>query len=676
MILLVKKDNFGQNQKEAVFDSDFPIRQHRLSMKLLKKITWLLILLFIGCNGRAQNKVTIENLLNQLKAATSDSIKADLYNELCWNYRVEAPRLGFDYGEKALAIYVRQKNIVKQCNVLNKMGINKRNTGEYSKALDQFFRILKMAIKPSCNLEIAYANNNIADIYSHLEKYDKAIEFADVALPLFQSEKNNIGIAYNYNLRGTIYQNQRNWEMAARYFKQSLELRLLQKDEAGAASSFINIGDTYLEMNRPDSALANYNKGITYYDRAGFTNYGRGYISLGKYYAAKKAYPQAIRYLKEAIAKATLMKSPENILRANEALHRIYYQLKDYKKAYDIQAFTRTIDDTLRKSDYIKKITTFELNHAFEQQVKQKEIEDIRKNAQYESHLLKQKLFSVGLIVLLLGISILTFFIYRNYQFTRSTNRLLNEYNEEISRQKIAIQSQNDQLQELNATKDKFFNIIAHDLKNPFYGILGISEYIVSSYPESTYEETVNMVKMVRDSSESAYNLLENLLEWSKAQTGRLNYDPENFLLLSLAEEIDQLVKNLSEQKQIVIQYNIDPKLALMADRNMIHTILRNLITNAIKFTDKGGNIEIIATSDEKGVQITVKDNGIGISEESKAKLFILSEKVSSRGTANEKGTGLGLLLCKEFVEKHGGTIWVESESGKGSSFSFYLPFA
>lgn len=632
------------------------------------------MLLTFHFNGWTQSKAIIESLHNQLKIATLDSVKAYLYTELCWNYRVEAPRLGYEYGLKALEIYVKEKKIVKQCNVLNKLGINKRNTGEYSAALDQFFRILNIAEKPSCNLEIAYANNNIADIYSRLEKFDKAIEFTDVALPLFELVKNNVGIAYNYNLRGTIYQNLRNWQQASKYFKQSLELRLLEKDEAGAASSFINIGDTYLEMNMPDSALANYYKGIAYYDRAGFTNYGRGYISLGKYYAAKKDYQKAIKYLKEAISKATLMKSPENILRANEVLHKVYYQLKDYKKAYDIQAFARIIDDTLRKSDYVKKITTFELNHVFEQQIKQKEIEEIKKNASYESNLFKQKLLSIGLIVTLLGISIVTLFIYRNYKFTNRTNKLLEIYNEEVSRQKIAIQNQNDQLQELNATKDKFFNIIAHDLKNPFNGILGITDHIITTYPSSTYEETVNLVKLVRDSSESAYNLLENLLEWSKAQTGRINFNPENFLLSSLLEEIDFLLKNLSEQKKISILYHVDPLQQLMADRNMIHTILRNLITNAIKFTESEGKIEIEAIQKDDALQITVKDNGVGISEYNKEKLFRLSEKITSLGTANEKGTGLGLLLCKEFVEKHGGQIWVESELGKGSSFSFTIP--
>ena len=647
---------------------------NQIFMIILKKIFWAALFLILGFNGLAQNKAIIDGLLNQLKLIQTDSAKASIYNELCWNYRVESPKLGYDFGTKALNIYVQEKNIYKQCNILNKMGINKRNTGEYSAALDHFFKILTIAEKPSCDLEIAYANNNIADIYSRLEKYDKALEFTDLALPIFQSKNNKNGIAYNLNLKGTIYQNLKNWSQASKYFKQSLDLRLKLNDKAGAASSYINIGDCFLELNMPDSALAYFNKGIKFYDKAGFTNYGRSYISLGKYYAAKKNYREAINYLEEAIVKAKLTKTPDNILRANEVLHKVYYKLKDYKNAYEIQTLARIADDTLRKSDYIRKITTLELNYAFEKQVKQKEIEDIRKKASYESHLFKQKIVSYSLIILLLGISIVTIIVFRNNKYISKTNRLLEEYNEEISRQKIAIQTQNEQLQEINATKDKFFNIIAHDLKNPFNGIMGISEFIVSSWPDSTYEETVPLVKMIHESSQSAYNLLENLLEWSKAQTGRINFNPENFMFESLLMEINDLLKNISEQKNISINYQITDKLELFADRNMIHTILRNLVTNAIKFTEANGKIVISAARTDNEVKVTVSDSGIGISDANKEKLFKISEKITSLGTDNEKGTGLGLLLCKEFVEKHGGKIWVESELGKGSNFIFTIP--
>jgi signal transduction histidine kinase len=640
----------------------------------VKRIVYTIFILLLGCSSIAQKRAVIESLLTHLKIVESDTAKADIYNDLCWNYRVDSPKLGYECGLKALAIYTQQKNILKQCNVLNKLGINKRNTGEYSAALDNFYKILDIAERPSCNLEIAYAYNNIADIYTRLEKFDKAIEFINKALPIFKLEGNNIGIAYNLNLNGTIYQNKKDWAEALKYLKLGLNIRLKMNDVAGAASSFVNIGNCCLELNIPDTALVYFRKGIEYYDKAGFTNYGQSYISLGRYYSAKKDYPKAIYYLKEAIFKARETKSPINVQSAHEALHRVYYCTKDYKKAYEVQSLARNEDDTLRKSDYIKKITTLELNYSFEQQVRQKEIDDIKKNTLYESSIYKQKLFTYGLVLLLIGICIVTFFVFKNYRFVEKTNHLLKKYNDEISSQKISIQSQNELLQELVATKDKFFNIIAHDLKNPFYGILGMSEEIVTSGQVYSHEETIQMVKMIRDSSQNAFNLLENLLEWSKAQTGRIDFNPENFMLDRLIVDVVRLLENYSIQKNITITYSISKDFIIFADQNMVHTILRNLITNAIKFTEEYGKIFIVAQRLPGEIRITVSDTGIGITENIKNKLFLISEKITSLGTKNEKGTGLGLLLCKEFVEKHGGRIWVESEPGKGSHFNFTIP--
>ncbi len=639
-----------------------------------KKILLLFFLLIAALSGFAQNAAIIDSLLKQLKITQSDSARADIYNNLCWNYRVDSPKLGYDYGTMALSIYVKQKNILKQCNVLNKLGINKRNLGEYSAALDDFYKILSIAEIPLCNLEIAYANNNIADIYSRLEKYDKAIEFTDKALPLFRSVDNKTGIAYNLNMKGSIYENKKEWKNALVYYKMGLTLRISIGDISGAATSFVHIGDCCLELNLPDSALVYYKKGIEYYDKAGFTNYGQSYISLGKYYAAKKEYQKAINYLEEAIAKARLMRSPMNIQKANEVLHNVYFSLKNYKKAYETQTLAREGNETLRKSEYIKKITTLELNYAFEQQSKQKEIDDLKKKALYETHIYKQQLLSYGLVILLIIISIITFFVFRNYKYTAKTNRLLKEYNEEISRQKIAIQTQNEQLHELNATKDKFFGIIAHDLRNPFNGILGISELLVSSWQSFTYEEKMPMIKMIRDSSQHAFNLLENLLEWSKAQTGKIDFHPDQFMFDKLLKDVVSLLENFSNQKNITINYQIAKNLKVFADQNMINTILRNLITNAIKFTETNGEINVKVVQERTEILVHVSDTGIGISENNIHKLFKISEKITSLGTNNEKGTGLGLLLCKEFVEKHGGKIWVESELGKGSDFIFSLP--
>lgn len=183
-----------------------------------------------------------------------------------------------------------------------------------------------------------------------------------------------------------------------------------------------------------------------------------------------------------------------------------------------------------------------------------------------------------------------------------------------------------------------------------------------------TFAKTINF------SAKNTYKLLENLLEWSQSQTGRTDYKPKEILLNTIITETIDLMQDTAKEKNINTLSRIPDKLSVFADPNMLSTILRNLVSNALKFTNKGGQVEIRVEKQNEQALICISDNGTGMSESVKSKLFKIHEKVSKQGTDNEKGTGLGLLLCKEFVEKHDGKIWVESEEGKGSKFSFTLP--
>jgi len=233
-----------------------------------------------------------------------------------------------------------------------------------------------------------------------------------------------------------------------------------------------------------------------------------------------------------------------------------------------------------------------------------------------------------------------------------------------------------EKLTELNATKDKFFSIIAHDLKNPFSSIWGFSDLLINNYDSYDKEKIIRFIKNIKSSSQNTYKLLENLLVWSMSQTGKIEFSPIKFNVYNVIFEEISLSENLSFAKNININYNIDKNINVIADRNMISTVLRNLITNAIKYTNKNGEITITAENLNQFIKISISDNGIGISQEIIDKLFNISNKQSMPGTEREQGTGLGLILCKEFIEKHEGKIWAESEIDKGSTFSFTLPFS
>ena len=238
----------------------------------------------------------------------------------------------------------------------------------------------------------------------------------------------------------------------------------------------------------------------------------------------------------------------------------------------------------------------------------------------------------------------------------------------------LDLQLQKKNLSELNATKDKFFSIIAHDLRSPLNQLIGLSEILQNMIKSDQSEDAIRMVNIINESAKSGRMLLENLLEWSRSQTGSINFNPESLDLSVVTQEIVELVAQNAMQKEISIVSKVKSGTHAFADSNMVKTILRNLISNSIKFTFNGGKILLGAKILKDKVTYSVTDNGIGIGEDDIKKLFRMDVNPKTIGQSKEKGTGLGLILCKEFVEINGGEIWVKSEFGKGSSFLFTLP--
>jgi PAS domain S-box-containing protein len=247
----------------------------------------------------------------------------------------------------------------------------------------------------------------------------------------------------------------------------------------------------------------------------------------------------------------------------------------------------------------------------------------------------------------------------------------------DITKHKLAeeeIKLKNELLLTTNAEKDKFFSIIAHDLRGPLSSFLSATQILSEDIQTMATQEIKEITVSMKESAQNIYTLLENLLEWSRLRRGRLDFVPER---LNINEKINDCIGVLSEyarKKEIQIFVSIPGALEIHADNHMFDTIVRNLVSNAIKFTNVGGKISVEAISNNNHfIEMKVSDSGIGMPPELKSKLFLLSEKTSRPGTNGEMSTGLGLLLCKEFIEKHGGRIWVESEVGKGSSFYFTM---
>jgi len=230
------------------------------------------------------------------------------------------------------------------------------------------------------------------------------------------------------------------------------------------------------------------------------------------------------------------------------------------------------------------------------------------------------------------------------------------------------------QLRELNSTKDKLLSIIAHDLRSPFNAILGLSDLMVTNTKDFDDNRNEKYLRIINSSAKNTLILLDNLLTWAKSQTGNNTFHPEKADLTAIISELLEESASIAKIKNIALHAVQINGIEVYADVNMLKTILRNLISNAIKYTHNKGEVKISAIQKQSHIEVTVSDNGVGISEEIRNELFDIDANITTTGTANEVGSGLGLILCKEFVEKHGGKIWVNSELGKGSAFVFSLP--
>lgn len=251
-------------------------------------------------------------------------------------------------------------------------------------------------------------------------------------------------------------------------------------------------------------------------------------------------------------------------------------------------------------------------------------------------------------------------------EFSIAFNKLIEDLRERRQMQ--------NELQDLYATREKFMSIISHDLKSPFNGILGFANILQQDYDELKDEDRRKFIDHILEASQTAFKLLENLLDWSRMQTGKILFVPEELNLARLILENFLLLKPVADNKQIHLYNEVPSDASVFADRNAVLTVIRNLLNNAIKFSYPSGKIKVTSAITGTLMEITISDSGIGISAKNLEKLFKLGENYKTEGTDKEKGTGLGLLLCKDFVEKNGGTIRAESEPGKGSRFIFTLP--
>ncbi|MGD9929275.1 MAG: tetratricopeptide repeat protein [Mangrovibacterium sp.] len=584
----------------------------------------------------------------------------------------------FDEFSQALKFYHAALNIYRELNngirigeTCNAIGLVHYFRGEYDLALEKQIEALKNLEKTDELQELAHVYSNIGMVYSRLSDYRVAIVNYRKASVINQQINDLYSVAVNFNGMGVGYYNlgmldsaKVNYGIALDYFKQI-------DDRKRVAIGLNNIANIYVdEGDSLQKALDYYEQAFHVFDELNDVR-NKTFVmeGLGCVYRAMGDNSKALELFKEGLEVAQANRFGyyiqqlyyKDIAATNESLGRI-------DEAYSAFKLHKIYLDSLHQEERMRQAAALEKKYESEK----KENEIARLSAEREvTRLQMQKdkaIRTFGVIAILLLLVTIVYTSVANFNKKRA-NQLLAQKNTQIEAQK-------EELELMNSSKNKFFSIIAHDLKNPLHTIMGYSFLLNREYDRFTDTERRKYAGDIYRSTNNIFRLLQNLLDWSRSQTGRLKYDPVTFEFAQLYERIYHLMKPLAEQKNITLGDEIPDDLHVYADPMMVDTILRNLINNAIKFSNSGSEVMTTVTCNHTEVEVHVKDRGVGMSSSELENLFRIDSKVKRRGTNEEDGSGLGLILCKEFVQINQGSIWAESSPGQGSTFSFTIPMA
>lgn len=611
------------------------------------------------------------------------------------------------YIDKGLQLARDINHVEYICSGLNALAVYYMNTGDYNKAISLFYECIDQAKAGSLEKQEAMVRFNVGAILTNMGKWSKGLKEFKYALEYFKKigddqfiSRTLMNIAVNYSSWG-------DYAMSLAYYEKSLEHLTLVGDLVGKASVLNNIGEIYKDTGE-------YQKALDYYQQAldiaielkSKLHQAVPLIGKGEVYWLMKENSLAERYSKEALDIFLSIQMAEGIARSYHILGEVSLSKNNIEQALAYAFKSKELADTSGIRDLQQKVNLL-LSRAYEKngmvgnafnyfkaysvvkdslfnetqsqqlsqlrsdlelQDKEAQIEILQRDNQIKDLLIRkqrnQVLVLVGGVLLLLALSLA---VFRLNKIKRKANDLLIMKNNKIL-------EQHKELTKLNETKDMFFTIIGHDLRNPIGAFKDTLDQLADypgMFPEDVRKEVINEL---RNEAGNTYFLLDNMLIWAKSQKNNLQIKMEPLQINELIENNILINSRFSENKNISLTRQFEGNLTVFADHNMIALVLRNLISNAIKFTRKGGLIQVTTSKkDNNLVEISVIDNGIGISDELKNHLFDKHRHISTYGTNQEKGSGLGLMLCSEFVELNGGTISVESKLNEGSTFRFTL---
>ncbi|MBC7923099.1 MAG: tetratricopeptide repeat-containing sensor histidine kinase [Ferruginibacter sp.] len=650
--------------------------------------SWLL-------TGTALGQSTgIDSLEARLPTLAADTNRVNALNRLAYAQRNSEYQRASLYAEEARVLSSKLRFLKGEVSALNTVGWVHYRKGNYQQAFGYALQSLKKNGPLGSKPEIARSLITMALVEIKQDHHPKAIEYLNRALVIGEETDDKLIRGRSLNNLSTIYYKQQNYPLALRYARQALENNRKADDPSSLCYSWRNLGNVYVKQGKANQARVCFFKSLKLANQTKNKYLRVTCLSgIGDVFELQGRFAQAIEYKMRAAKEAREADLRPDLEATYANLAGLFAKTNNWSSAYAYQQLYTATHDSLYNESNSHKITQLQAHYDASQ--KQAQIELLkREKALQEAEIRKQTLlrnsFFAGFGLFL----ILAFILYRSNRAKRKANAKLRRQNLEIQQQTKEIETQRDHLAEkgrqiqralnenneqkqeleaLNATKDKFFSIVAHDLRGPLNTLAGFSDLLSLGLDCMTREEIESIAADLSKSVRNTVQLTNNLLTWARCQMNSVDFHP---VTLDVSEAIAAMVNLLqptAQQKGVGLLAETSPGLMALVDGEHLSFILRNLTSNAIKFTHSGGTVRVETSVQEGMIGVSVTDTGVGMSEERVNDVFRIDTHHSTAGTNEEKGTGLGLLLCKEFVEKNGGRICVTSRLGEGSTFGFTL---
>ncbi|MBX2896685.1 MAG: tetratricopeptide repeat protein [Cyclobacteriaceae bacterium] len=570
------------------------------------------------------------------------------------------------YDNLNLQLVISKRDSAAIAETLNYLGNDYSDLGKYDEAYYYFTQSYRVARAINDTLAMAVAMFNTGTVLTELGQYDLALDHFSVAIKLSEASNDLDGLPYNQDAVGDVFLRKKDYGKAEENLTKALKNTKARKITVLEPRILKHLAKLYFETKQFDKALAMYDSATRIYEHNS-NEFGVAEVNLGKseILMEQGKFAEAQKKIESSLATAKSFNADKMSIDCYKLLSNLAERKGDFKVSLEYYKNYKQLEDSLFSIDMLEKIFQDQLR--FKTETKDYEIATLSKARSDQQGEIKREEFLRNILVVVVALTaIMLFTVYRSGQRRIQINKLLMEHQEEIKKRK-------DELEQLNQVKDKFFSIISHDLRSPMNALSGVLNLMERD--NVSREEFSNLTKELRTQFNHTRTLINNLLDWALFQMDKLKIQPEKIELSGLVNENFNLLSSM-HLKEMKLVNKVPANTYGWGDLNMVNLVLRNLILNAIKFSKAGGDIEISATEKDGFITMAIRDFGVGIQPEVQKILFEKTMGYSTRGTANEKGTGLGLILCKEFVEKNGGTIWLESEAGKGSTFYFTLPKA